>query len=391
MNRIVAVPLLALAWACGSEAPLAPPLEASVQGTATPAYTITRLPVTAPGTAQGGAINSHGVVAGYAAQSDGSRHATLWYERGAPVDLKTLGGTHSAVQWPGLGEDGTVVGISHTLTVDPNHESWSCAAFMPATGQTCTGFFWKNGVMKPLPTLGGPNGFATGINSRGQAVGWAENLVVDPTCDLPQVLQFRAVIWETRSSKKGELRPYPGDSTSAATAINDAGQVVGISGRCGVAVGNLSAMRAVMWDHGKIKDLGNLGGIGWHTPMAINQRGDVVGFSNPPNGNATADSLHAFLWTREGGMRDLGKLPGDLNSQALSINDRRQIVGISCLAVCRGFLWENGKMMDLKALMGPGFPDDFRSARSINNAGVITGRLRDGATGALVPFVARPH
>ena len=39
------------------------------------------------------------------------------------------------------------------------------------------------GVMTGLPTLGGDNGFATGVNDRGQIVGWAEDNTHDPTCD----------------------------------------------------------------------------------------------------------------------------------------------------------------------------------------------------------------
>ena len=49
--------------------------------------------------------------------------------------------------------------------------------------------------MTQLPTLGGPNGFATGVNNLNQIVGWAENTVHDPTCTLPQILQFEAVIY----------------------------------------------------------------------------------------------------------------------------------------------------------------------------------------------------
>ncbi len=42
---------------------------------------------------------------------------------------------------------------------------WSCAAFFPgatATGYTCLGFAWEAGVISPLSTLGGNNGFAAG-------------------------------------------------------------------------------------------------------------------------------------------------------------------------------------------------------------------------------------
>jgi probable HAF family extracellular repeat protein len=137
-----------------------------------------------------------------------------------------------------------------------------------------------------------------------------------------------------------------------------------------------------------VQDLGSLGGVGWHTPMAINERGDVVGFSNPPDGNDAADSVHAFLWTREGGMQDLGKLTGDDFSQALSINNRGQVVGVSCGLVCRAVLWQNGDITILKSLAEPGFADELWSARSINDAGQITGRLLGG--GKFLPYVATP-
>src|SRR5258708_12520232 len=94
-------------------------------------------------------------------------------------------------------------------------------------------------ALPPFP--GGFNSYATAVNNRGEIVGWAENGVQDPTCNTAlQTLQFRAVIWEKDGTMK-ELPPLQGDSTSAATAINDLGQVVGISGACGIAVGGVSA------------------------------------------------------------------------------------------------------------------------------------------------------
>jgi uncharacterized membrane protein len=272
------------------------------------------------------------------------------------------------------------------------NENWSCAPFLAAVGQICQGFVWQASTMTPLPALGGHNSFAAGVNSRGQVVGWAETAVVDPTCHIPeQVLQFRAVMWEPATGRKTELKPYPGDSTSAATAINAWGQVVGISGECDVAVGRRSALRAVLWEpDGTVTRLPDLGGPGWHTPMAITDRGDVVGFSNPPDGDVDGDSLRAFLWTRETGIQNLGRLPGDESSQALGINSRGVVVGVSCAAVCRAVVWQDGKIQLLKDLAGPGFPDDIWSARSINDAGQITGRLKDHTTGQFVPFVATP-
>ena len=244
--------------------------------------------------------------------------------------------------------------------------------------------------MTPLQPLGGFQSFAAGVNNSGQVVGWAETPVHDPTCNTPQVLQFRAVLWEPRKGTTRELKPLPGDSTSAATAINDAGQAVGISGECDIAVGQRSAQHSVVWEKDTVIEIGDLGGRAWHTPKGINAAGAVVGFSNPAGVPGITFAPHAFLWTREGGIRDLGALPGDAVSQAVGINTSGQIVGVSSGAINRAFLYENGEMKNLNDLVGPDFPDLLIVAQHINDAGVIVGRaVRRGST-AQVPFVATP-
>lgn len=271
-------------------------------------------------TSAGNSINDRGWISGTSnLAGDQTTHATLWMGE-ATIDLGTLGGPNSAVLWPVKNEAGMIVGVTETAEIDPLGEAWSCSFFFPsATGHTCLGFVWQNGEMEPLATLGGNNGFATGANNQGQVVGWAENTVHDPTCNPPQVLQFRAVQWDTRHDEVTELPPLPGDTVSAATAVNDRGQVVGISGICDNAVGRFSAAHAVLWDDGLAVELGDLGGEAWNTPMAINGRGDVVGFANVSGGGGF--NAHAFLWTEADGMQDLGTLPGDTISQALASTD----------------------------------------------------------------------
>jgi len=336
-------------------------------------------------------ISNSGWIAGFVNRpGNATRVAALW--RGSSFDtLGTLGGPNSVVQWPGISNNGMVVGIAETAAPDPLNEEWSCTAFLPSvTGKICLGFVWQDGVMTPLPTLGGYQGFATGVNNSGQVVGWAETPVHDPTCNAPQVLQFRAVLWEPKKGTKRELRPLAGDSTSAATAINDQGQVVGISGDCDIAVGQLSARHSVLWDKDGVMNIGDLGGDAWHTPMDINAAGDVVGFSNPRGVVGIDFAPHGFLWTRAGGIRDLGMLPGDATSQAVGINSSGQIVGVSSGAINRAFLYENGVMKNLNDLVGPAFPDLLIVAQHINDAGVIVGRAVLHGTNIQVPFVATP-
>ena len=392
MRAVSLVILIAVVAGCATDAPVTPPRLALAPQGAQPSYRIDKLP-TLFGNSQGGGINNPGSVAGYSGRSDGTRHAALW-RSGVVTDLGTLGtgtGLHSNVQWPGISDNGMVVGISQTDALDTLGEAWSCAAFIAANGHICLGFAWQSGVMAALPTLGGENGFAAGVNNRGQVVGWAETAVHDPTCHTPQVLQFRAVVWEPKPGTARQLPPFPGDSTSAATAINQLGQVVGISGECDVAVGRKSATHAVMWDGTSIIDLGSLaGGAFWRTPMALNNHGLVVGFTNPPDGDFDGDSLRAFAWTRSGGMQDLGRFAGDQFSEALGVNDSGQIVGVSCADFCAAVLWQDGKMYRLQDLVSGGTADLLWSARDINAAGQIAGRLIDHVTKKFVTYVATP-
>lgn len=360
---------------------------------AQPGYRITTLPSLGGTQSSGNGINDLEWVTGSSTLAGNQTvRATLWLD-GRTTDLGTLGGANSSVAWPVKDNVGIITGIAETSTVDPLGEQWSCGAFIPTTGTTCLGFVWEAGEMRALPTLGGNNGFATGANNLGQVVGWAENAVHDPTCTSPQVLQFRAAIWGPGREEIQELPPLAGDSTSAATAINNRGQVVGISGVCGSAVGAFSAAHALIWEHGTPTDIGNLGGIAWNTPMAINEWGDVVGFSNIHASDGDTFNAHAFMWTRRGGIRDLGTLPGDALSQALGINIWRQVVGISCtagFASCRGFLWQDGVMMDLNSLIVSGTADPIFAAGDIDDRGQITGQTLNVATNVASAFLAVP-
>ena len=409
MRQISCATIIAVLAACSNETQVTQPRGVSarldVSGPTTE-YVVTKLSSSLGGTvSRGMSINKLGWVAGWSTLPDGSRHAALWRD-GSIVDLGTLGNLSSTVPWPGLNDEGMIVGISQTADVDPLNEEWSCelGGFLTeTTNRICRGFVWENNLMRELPTLGGNHGFATGVNNRGLVVGWAETPVHDPTCSptATQVLQFRAVVWDPKDGSKGkikarELRPFSGDSTSAATAINDDGQVVGISGDCDQAVGRYSARHAVLWaKDGKVTEIPNLGGTSWHTPMDINAQGDVVGFSNPAEpGDEVGDFIsRAFLWINgEAKATDLKTLPGDFFSEAFAINLRRQVVGVSFGGAngSHAFLFQNGVMKDLNDLVGPDYPDILRSAQDINAAGQITGRVFETSTGKTLTFVATP-
>ncbi|MGH8775765.1 MAG: hypothetical protein ACRDWI_11510 [Jiangellaceae bacterium] len=354
-------------------------------------YEITELDGPGGTSSAGRSINNRGWVAGTSLATGGDvMRATLWH-KGSPLDLGTLGGPNSAVLWPVKSTSGMIVGVTETADLDPRDEAWSCAAFFPSdTEHACVGFVWERGVMRALPTFGGTHGFATGANNRGQVVGWAETPDPDSTCNPPQVLGFHAAMWDTRRDRMQELLPLTGDTASAATAINDRGQVVGISGDCANAVGGFSARHAVLWKHGEVTEIGDLGGEAWNTPMAINHRGVVVGFANQAGTEGGAFFEEAFRWTERHGVQPLGMLPGDVRSQALGINGRGQVVGRSRGATGdTAVVWHDDVLTDLNTL-APGYDGHLVFANDINDAGVITGQAISAESGAAVTFVATP-
>ena len=357
------------------------------------------------GTSSGGnSINNRSWVAGYSRLTgDQSRHAALWRNRQqhALLDLGTLGGPNSSVAWNVKNTEGIIVGISQTADPEPLGERWSSAAFYSgpnAVGFINLGFVWEGCQMRGLPNFpGGNNGFATGANNLGQVVGWAENDVHDPTCVSPQVLQFRPAVWELGPPDQiHDLPLISGDTSGAATATNDNGQVVGISGICDQAVGRHTAKHAVLWENGGVIDLGNLGAQWWNTPTAINQRGDIVGFAGDP-AFVEGDIVHAFIWTRHHGIQPLLPLPGrtpeHVDSEAYGINERGQVVGTSCDANfvdCRAVVWDHSAVpTDLNDLKAPGFPARLESAKDINDNAEITGRAID-ANNVRTAYLAVP-
>ena len=363
-------------------------------------YHITNL-ASLGGTSSGGnSINNLSWVAGYSRLPDRNRHATVW-RNNSLLDLGTLGGPNSSVTWNVKNTSGIIVGISQTADPQLLGESWSSAAFYSTpnnVGYINLGFVWRQGQMRGLPNFpGGNNGFATGANNLGQVVGWAENGIHDPTCCCTQVLQFHPAMWTLGPPDQiDDLPLIPGDTSGAATAINDNGQIVGISGICDQAVGRHTAKHAVLWQNGSVTDIGNLGAQWWNTPTAINQHGDIVGFAGDP-AYVEGDVLHAFIWTRDNGLKALkplrGRTPQHIDSEAYGINEARQVVGVSCDAAqtdCRAVIWDHGVYpTDLNDVKGNSTAF-LALAKDINDKGEITGRAVDPATGALIAYLAVP-
>ena len=150
-----------------------------------------------------------------------------------------------------------------------------------------------------------------------------------------------------------------GGKFSDAKGINDNGVIVGSARK------ENSRWSAFLFDRaGGMHVLGTLGGPSSYG-MALNQHGHAVGFADIANGD-----WHAFLYDGSEELKDLGTLGGRI-SYAADINNRGQVVGTAQLAngYRRAFLYEPGRgMINLGTLGGR-----ISSATAINDNGIVAG------------------
>ena len=391
---------IAACSAGGGSGALTPPPTSGTQASASAIttnvlYRVTELPTLGGILGSAAAINAREWAMGTADPSgDVVSHAALWID-GRVKDLGTLGGPNSAIAWPNLNDFGVISGISETRAMNTYKEPWSCTGFfLPVTqptGHVCVAFRWQNNAMRALPTLGGEDGYGAGNNNFGQVAGWAETPTHDRTCTNGQVLQFKPVMWDA-SSRAHELPTLPGDPDGAATAINDVGQIVGISGLCDQAAGRFTAIHPVIWQRGVVRELFDPGAHAWNTPQAINDRGDVTGFINMPGAGDAAGKLQpiAFVWTPSGGLKKIPPLAGDAYSFGNGINDEGDVVGISFgagFATARAFIYHNGKAVDLNDLV-PAGTSELIAANAIDDFGTVVGQASDSRNNTAPAFIA---
>jgi probable HAF family extracellular repeat protein len=208
------------------------------------------------------AINSQAQVAGYAAGADGFDHAFIWDSNDGMQDVGTLGGQIS--YGFGINDSGMVVGTSYTSDNAAFH------AFLAFDGR-----------IHDLGTLGARNSWGSYINNAGQVVGYYGNSSAD----------YRAFIWDRVNGMQdiGTL----GGRTSYANGINDAGQVVGYSN---LANGPGDGF---LYSAGAMQDLNDLipPDSGWsiYLATAINNAGQIVGQGYYQG------AQHAYLMTADDG------------------------------------------------------------------------------------------
>ncbi len=150
--------------------------------------------------------------------------------------------------------------------------------------------------------------------------------------------------------------PAPYNVMSVADGINDSGQVVG--GSYNHTSGYAS--RAFLYSGGSLQNLGTLPGKTASVATAINNAGEIVGQAST-NGNAS----HAFLLSG-GPMQDLGA------GEAYAINNLGQVVGYSS-AGSYAFLYSGGSPQNLNSLIPSNSGWTLTEATGINDSGQICG------------------
>lgn len=259
-------------------------------------------------------------------------------------------------------------------------------------------FFYSNGTMTSLGTLGGNSGIGNGINSSGQVAGYSTN----------SSGTYRAFLSSGSSLLDiGDL----GGGSAVAYAINDLGQVVGsavtangenhpflykngkmtdlgtlgsknnnwwnsaqgvnnsgvVTGTSYDAQGNFFGF---VWKNGKMTKMGTLGGA-WSQAYAINNKGQVTGLAYTKNGSAHGFIANCATCT----MKDLGTFAGSTSTVwGFGINDSGVVVGQSTFqGTYHAFVYSGGKIKDLNSMIPKGSGWVLTEANGINAAGLIVG------------------
>ncbi|MDX8141435.1 hypothetical protein OG205_09750 [Lentzea sp. NBC_00516] len=290
------------------------------------------------------AVNNAGVVVGQANAANGDLHAVRWDSQGVISDLEALPG-HARSMAIEINQAGEIIGRS-AVNVRSNSQGvrWDSSGQITdlgyesrayaindaglAAGDSSSGepVIWdRKGRITKVEHGGGLASANAGINEAGMVAGVVG--LSDGT--------FHAVRWN-RHGDLTDLDSLSERSNCMAVGINNAGTVAG------TADAEIAARHAVRWDrHGKITDLETLGGNpGPYPPSsqatAINDAGIVIGSATTNSGT------NAVRWDRHGRITDLGTLGGN-SSSAYAINATGVVVGVSNIddSISHAVLWRS--------------------------------------------------
>ena len=270
-----------------------------------------------------------------------------------------------------LSDLGTIAGDSVSTGYALN--STGQAAGTSSTPTAAIAALFSNGKVTNISTLGSNVSLANGINASGEIVGW-NDFYSNPTFH-PEAFLY------SNSSMKSIDAPSVFPSGSEASAINDAGEVVGTGY---FTAGNFHAF---LYSGGKMTDLGPPGAY-QSTAVAINNSGQIIG-----GYYVSATNVGEFVITN-GKMTKLPVPAGASAVAAFGISDSGEIAGtifFASGAPPHAAKFANGAWTDLGAFVGA----QASRATAVNLSGVVVGtaffpqtQYHPPKPGKHVPFIA---
>jgi probable HAF family extracellular repeat protein len=329
---------------------------------AQPEYRVT---VIAPGFGNG--INSQGDVCGTLSSNS---HAFL-YKKGRLTDLGVLAippnSTNNSSFAYELNDSDIVVGHIFDASGGGNFAEDS--------------FLDQKGKMVVIATGSGDGGFGSevgGINNAGEVVGTHD--AGGSTTATPPVVPLDAATPRAFFYRNGQLFDVGtlGGDFSYGLGINNAGQIVGISD----TTAGPFHWEAFLYSNGRMQVIGGAQTVNF-TPVAINDNGWITGTLAPPetqspaNGGDSADptvpdpSNPGFAVLYVGGqLTNLGTLARFTGSEGVSINNSGTIIGELTGGPTPGaFIYTGGRMFNLNHLVEGGWK--ITDVGHINDAGQI--------------------
>ncbi|MDB5746175.1 MAG: hypothetical protein JWP72_1023 [Massilia sp.] len=315
-----------------------------------------RVTVVGPANSRPTDINNAGVVVGTYPVSPTATRAFLNPGKGF-VDLGTLGGRSSDAR--AINDRGEVLG------------NWI------TRGGQQRGYLYANGKQRDIGTIPGRPTSWIDLNNAGYllALGGATE---------PFGLAPRSFLRDPRGKFQdiGNLR-FANPITQA-QALNNRNQVAGQSGPL---VFPDQPWRAIIWQKGAMRDLGDLGSAP-NYGLAINDRGQVTGTMSVTTG--LRDRV-AFVYSNGRLINIDGRRPIDgRSSSGEGINNHGHVVGSS--DHLGAFVYRGRRMQSLNALIDPTLGWDIQSPQAINDAGQIAAiAVRRGVRYAVRLDLIRPQ
>ena len=150
-----------------------------------------------------------------------------------------------------------------------------------------------------IGTFGGPQSYTFAsfsiqnnsiLNNRGTLAGLADTSTPDPFPNFCFNDCYVSHAFQWQDDGMTDLGALPGGSSSASVFVSASGLVAGLSqnGKVDPLFPGFPEARAVLWNHGKIRNLGTLEGGYESAAAAVNSQGQVVGGSlnTVPDANA---------------------------------------------------------------------------------------------------------